>query len=96
MKYLFYYKGSNNPKNKLESEVYEYLKQGDRLPFDDTSLLRTQGAILHQVNNLNHKYNRCTPVKLKFQEQRSGDISLFIGSGDTSPFNATFLKVAQL
>lgn len=95
MNYLFYYKGSNNPKNQLETEVYDYLKQGDRLPFDEEALIRTKDAILHQVNNLNKKHKRCHPVRLQFKYTTKGDISLFIGDGDTSPFQATFLKVEQ-
>lgn len=92
MNYLFFYRGSNNPKNKAESEVWAMLQNLDRMLLDELELAEVQQMILNQVQNINQINKRCTPVTLKFSERLKGDITIFIGKGDTSPVHAEFLK----
>ena len=96
MNYLFHVQFALTPKNNLEKEVYEYLKQGNRLPVSTEGMERLQQAMLYYVQNLNLKHKRCSPVALSFQPLKNGDIALFIGHGDVSSFRATFLKVAEV
>lgn len=92
MRYLYYFKGTNNPKNKLEEEVYAYLQAGDRLPVNADDFPRLKNAMLYQVECFNKKYPRCKPVVVKFKDLNNGDVAVFVGCGDTSPFHGTFLK----
>jgi len=96
MKYLFYYKGSRNPKNKADIFAYVFLKTFDRQLFSKVYVKDAQSIMLDKIKLINAENPRCTPVILKFNEDlASGDISLFVGDGDTTSFQATFLKVRE-
>lgn len=92
MKYLFHFKNANNPKNKLETEIYAYLKGSDRLVIMAEDLERVKAATLYQVKCLNEKYSRSKPVPVAFKPSTfNDDIHVFVGTGDTSPVNLTLL-----
>lgn len=95
MKYLFHYQGSLKPKNQLEDAIYKFLKKEDRMIIPDDMLQVYKNRIIDHVNALNKDYSKCADVQILFNKSANehGDIWLFIGKGDTSPFHASLLKM---
>jgi len=94
MRYLYYYQGSLNPKNKVEELFYHYLKSFNRSLF----LYMDLGVIMEEMKKeaakISQENKRCRPVEIKFSPVNpNGDIHLFVGTGDTTSFKATFLKI---
>jgi hypothetical protein len=64
MRYFTYANHRNNPKNKLEEELQEYILSQSRLIIDEDAVLTHLDAVKEKVAQLNHKYKRCKPVEV--------------------------------
>lgn len=97
MKYMLHYQWHNRPKNQIEAELYDQIKLADRKVFDQDTLNLYKTYLFGFVEGLARKHKRCTPVKLSFPESQSssGDVSIFVGTGDTSTLRATFLRIGS-
>lgn len=80
---------SNNPKNKLQEAIREYVLNLDRDLLDTNQLLDSLEKSKAKVAELNAKFNRCTPEAFSLNVDRdSGDIKAWFGEFMTMDYLA--------
>jgi hypothetical protein len=73
-------------KNKLERDVFNFLKTKERTSVHENDLEDFKKAIVNGINELNATHKRCTPIKpdfwqpsLTYKEDEDHDIHLHVG-----------------
>jgi len=68
--YVSYFQHNNLHKNNLQKAFFELLKIKDRKLIEFDEMPKFEHELKIEVENLNKKYNRCTPIEVSFWKHK--------------------------